>query len=44
MVTTAPPDNSFNGGIDVTDDDDDDDDIAGVPAGRVNKANLYIVD
>jgi hypothetical protein len=27
MVTTAPPDNSFNGGVDASDDDDNDDDI-----------------
>jgi hypothetical protein len=27
MVTTAPPDNSFNGGVDATDDEDDNDDI-----------------
>jgi hypothetical protein len=27
MVTTAPPDNSFIGGIDATDDDNDDEDI-----------------
>jgi hypothetical protein len=27
MVTTAPPDHSFNGGVDATDDEDDNDDI-----------------